>query len=66
MITIIIIMIMIIGVVIDADEFHAKFVIADSVLDTCKHGYAGRMVALIGLTAVCLTTIETMHRLHTY
>ena len=57
---------MIIGVVIDADEFHAKFVIADSVLDTCEHGYAGRMVALIGLTVVCLTTIENMHRQHTY
>ena len=51
---------MIIGVVIDANEFQAKFVIADSVLDTCKHGYAGRMVALIDLPSVCLTTIEKM------
>jgi len=36
----------IIGVIIDANEFHAKFVIADSVLDTCELGFAGLMVTL--------------------
>jgi len=56
---------MIIGVDIDANEFQAKFVIADSVLDTCKHGYAGRMVALIDLPSVCMTTIKILHSLHT-
>jgi len=30
-----------VGVIIDANEFHAKFVIADSVLDTCELGFAG-------------------------